>query len=133
MEILSYPVPAFFLYFIGGLFYLTAFIFIYIRVTPFAEFKMIRDGNVSSAITLAGAIIGFCLPLKRAIEQSMGFGDLTLWATVALITQIVTFLIFIKLLPKTLEKVEADQKSKAVLLAVLSVAIGMLNAACMTE
>jgi len=37
------------------------------------------------------------------------------------------------LLPKTHEKVEADQKAKAILLAVLSITIGLLNAASMTE
>jgi len=133
VEILNHPIIAFICYFLGGLFYLALFVTAYVRVTPYAEFKLIREGNISAAMILGGAVIGFCLPLCRAIEQSLSAWDLTFWATVALITQISAFLIFSRLLPQTHEKVEADQKAKAVLLAVLSIAIGLINAASMTE
>ena len=39
---------------------LVAAIFIYIKITPYDEIKLIRGGNTAAAISLSGAIIGQC-------------------------------------------------------------------------
>lgn len=124
---------AFTTYFLAGVGYLCLFIFIYIRVTPYAEFKLIREGNVAAATSLGGAILGFCIPLQKSIAQSMNAIDMFVWATVALVVQIVAYLLFARLLPRVALKIEEGSLAKSVLLAAIAVAVGLINAASMTE
>jgi putative membrane protein len=122
----------FLIYFCAGLAYFIAFIFIYIRITPYAEIKLINEGNSAAAITLGGAVIGYALPLARAIEQSSAAVDLLVWATLALFVQIAVFGVLHILLPQLSKNVAENQTSKAIFLAALSIAVGFLNAASMT-
>lgn len=126
------PYSNFLIYLLAGIGYLALFIFIYIRITPYAEIKLIREGNTAAAISLGGAIIGFCIPLHKSIAQSMAALDLLIWATIALTVQIIAFLIFIKLLPTFASKVQEGNVAKATLLAAIAIAIGMINSASMT-
>ncbi|MGZ5223125.1 MAG: DUF350 domain-containing protein, partial [Burkholderiales bacterium] len=51
--------PAFALYMVSSLALLVLFIVIYIRITPYREFALIREGNAAAAASLSGTIIGF--------------------------------------------------------------------------
>jgi len=101
-------------------------------VTPYNELRLIRQGNAAAAISLAGAIIGFVLPLARAVTQSVSALDLVAWGGVALIVQIVVFFLVGKLVPRFPEAIKNGQIAAATLLAALAVAVGLLNAAAMT-
>lgn len=127
------PYTAFASYFLAGIGYLALFISIYVRVTPFAEFKLIREGNIPAAISLGGAILGFCIPLQRAIAQSLSAADLLIWATIALVVQVVAYLLFVRMLPRFAAKVEEGSVAKSILLAAVAVAVGLINAASMVE
>jgi putative membrane protein len=124
--------PSFLAYFGLGLVLLGAFLVIYSWVTPYNEISLIRAGNVAAAISLAGAIIGFVLPLASAIAHSVGIIDMLVWGVVALVIQIVVFFIVVRLVPHFAEAISAGRVSAATLLASLAVAVGVLNAACMT-
>ena len=71
--------PDFLLYFVVALLLLAAFVAIYVRVTPYREFVLIRGGNIAAAISLTGALIGFVLPLASAIARVLddpaGYGE----------------------------------------------------------
>ena len=124
--------PAFLLYFFLGLALLVLFLAVYLAVTPYRELKLIRDGNVAAAISLAGAVIGFVLPLGRAVTQSVSALDLLAWGGVALVVQIVVFFIVGKLMPRFPEAIRDGHVSEATFLASLAIAVGVLNAASMT-
>ena len=47
---------------------LAIFAAIYVRVTPYNEIALIREGNMAASISLSGALIGFVLPLASAIS-----------------------------------------------------------------
>ncbi|MDF4871655.1 DUF350 domain-containing protein, partial [Vibrio parahaemolyticus] len=55
------------------------------------------------------------------------------WGVVAMLAQIIAFAIvrFI-LLPKVAERIEKDELPAGIVLAAVSVSVGVLNAACMT-
>jgi putative membrane protein len=122
-----------FLSYFGAGFALTVlFLIIYTAITPQKEFTLIREGNVASACSLGGALLGFVLPLSSAIVNSVDFVDMVIWGGVALVIQLFVFFILriiFRGLPAAIEKgVVAD----GILLGVFSLAAGILNAACMT-
>lgn len=124
--------PAFLLYFSLSLALLVVFIAVYLWVTPYRELALIREGNVAAAISLAGALIGFVLPLGRAVTQSVSALDLVAWGVVALVVQVVVFFIVGKLVPRFSDGIRKGEVAEAAFLAALAVAVGVLNAASMT-
>ncbi len=131
MASLSGLIP-FLKYFGGGVGLVLVFSLVYLLVTPYPEVKLIRGGSVAPAISFGGAIFGFICPLVAAISHSVSFLDMVLWALVALCVQVATFLIIRIFLPSLIKNVEKNQLSSAILIAIISIAVGMVNAASMT-
>jgi putative membrane protein len=119
-------------YFMAALGYLLIFCVVYARVTPYAELKLVREGKLAPAISFSGAVIGFVLPLNSAITHSVGFFDMLLWALVAMAVQILVFSLVRLIFRDLVRQIEENQTAAATLLAVFSVAIGLLNAASMS-
>ncbi|TMG87265.1 MAG: DUF350 domain-containing protein [Betaproteobacteria bacterium] len=124
--------PNFLLYFALALVLLTIFVAIYVRVTSYREFVLIRGGNVAAAISLSGALIGFVLPLASAIAHSVNPVDMVAWGAIALLVQLVVYAAVSRLVPHFREAIEADRAAPAALLAALAISVGILNAACLT-
>jgi putative membrane protein len=124
--------PAFLTYFFLSLALLVLFLAVYLVITPYSELQLIRQGNVAASISLGGAVIGFVLPLARAVTQSVSTLDLITWGGVALVVQVVVFLLVGKLVPKLTNAVKDGQVAAATFLASLAVGVGVLNAASMT-
>jgi putative membrane protein len=135
MELVSQSLaglPSFLLYFGLGIAAFGAFFVIYGAVTPYDELALIREGNVAAAISLGGAVLGFVLPLASAIAHSVGPIDMVVWSVIALAVQLVVYFLVTRLVPHFAEAIRAGRVAGATLLAVLAVATGILNAACMT-
>jgi putative membrane protein len=124
--------PLFLEYFLVGLLLFGAFLALYSWATPYNERALIREGNVAAAISLAGAILGFMLPLASAIAHSVSLVDMLVWGVVALVVQIAVFVVVSRALPAFAEAIRAGKTAAATLLAALAIAVGLLNAACMT-
>jgi putative membrane protein len=124
--------PNFLLYFALALVLLAVFVAIYVRVTQYREFVLIRNGNVAAAISLSGALIGFVLPLASAIAHSVNPVDMVAWGAIALIVQLVVYAAASRLVPHFREAIESGRVAPATLLAALAVSVGVLNAACLT-
>ena len=125
--------PAFLLYFALGLLLLAAFLAIYVAVTPYNEVALIREGNSAAAISLGGSTIGYVLPLSRAISQSVSVVDMLAWGAIAMFVQLVVYFAVSRAVPHFPEAIKAGRVSGAAFLAVLAVAVGLLNAAAMTS
>jgi len=124
--------PSFLLYFALGLALFAAFFALYVRVTPYHELGLIREGNVAAAISLAGALLGFALPLASAIIHSVSVLDMIVWGIVAFVVQIVVYVVVSRLVPRFAEAIAAGRTAAGTLLAALALAVGVLNAASMT-
>jgi putative membrane protein len=124
--------PLFAAYFGLGLLLLALFVFVYVRVTPYREIRLIREGNTAAAASLGGAIIGFVLPLASAIENSIALADMLLWSAIALLVQLLAFVVARALVPAISRNVEQGQVASGVFLGAVAIALGLLNAACMT-
>lgn len=117
---------------VAGLFTI-AFKYIYQWVTPYNEKALVRAGNTAAAIALAGALIGYVLPLASALSHTVSLPEFAAWAALAGVIQIAAFTgVRLVALPDVKARVEANEVSIGIYLAGISIAVGVLNAACMT-
>lgn len=124
---------AFLLAFVSAGAFTLAFKVIYQFVTPYRERELIRAGNVAASIALIGALIGYVLPLASALSHTISLLEFAAWATLAGVIQIVSFtLVRVIALRDVKARIEAGEVSVGVYLAGVSIAVGLLNAACMT-
>jgi putative membrane protein len=126
-------VSAHLLYFAIALIAIALFIAIYTAITPYWEIRLIRQGNTSAAISLGGAIPGYTFPLAQSVAQAGSLADMLLWSGVALVAQLVAYGITRLVLPHLAADVNAGKIAPAIFLAALAIAIGILNAAAMSD
>ena len=122
----------FLLYFGLCLAFVTFFLAIYVHITPYREITLIRQGNNAAAASLSGAFIGFVLPLASAVEHSVNPYDLAIWATVALVVQLLVYLVARLLMPNVSRDIPDGKVASGVFLGALSLGAGILNAASMS-
>lgn len=117
---------------VAGLF-TVAFKIIYQAVTPYKESQLIREGNSAAAIVLGGALVGYVLPLASALTQTVSLWEFMAWAALAGVIQITAFTIVRVLVMKDMaHRIERGEIAPALYLLSISIAVGVLNAACMT-
>jgi putative membrane protein len=122
------------MYFGLSVVFLIVFKIIYTRLTPHDEWALIKEGkNTAASLALGGAVIGFAIAISGVIKNSVSIIDFSLWASVALLAQLLAFAIVrFVFMPKVVIRIENDETSAGVIVASISIAIGCLNAACMT-
>jgi len=111
---------------------LAAAVFIYIKITPYDEIALIRSGNTAAALSLAGAIIGFALPLAFAMASSVTVYEILIWGPVTLILQLVAFRITDALLSDLPKRIVAGELGPSILLVSIKLAVAAINAAAVT-
>ncbi len=124
--------PAFLLYFALSLLFLAVFLAAYTAITPYKEWTLIRQGNAAAAVALAGAALGFCLPLASVISHSVGLRDMLVWGLVALGVQVLAFVLLRLLHADMCGAIARGEMAAAVMVAAGSLCVGLLNAACLT-
>ncbi len=106
---------------------------LYMAVTPYAELALVRQGNRAAAWSLAGTALGLALPLASLVAHAVSLADLAAWALLALLAQLLLWLLARRLLvPELREAIQADRQSVGMLLGALSLGLGLLNAASLT-
>jgi putative membrane protein len=106
---------------------------IYQVVTPHNEGALIRAGNAAAAVALGGAVVGYVIPLASALAHTESLPEFVAWAALAGLIQIVAFWVVRRLaLPDVSTRIENGEMSAALYLLMISLAVGILNAACMT-
>ncbi len=111
---------------------LAVFVTIYVRITPYREIALIRDNNMAAAFSLSGTVLGMVIPLANAVEYSVSPVDMAIWGFIALGIQLLVFVIARIALPNIAVDIPAGKTAPGFFLGVISVAAGVLNAACMT-
>lgn len=124
--------PGFLAYFGSAVILMVLFGWVYIQVTPYREITLIRDGNVAAAIAFSGAVLGYAMPVASVIAHSVSLLDMVVWSVVALLVQIAVYVAARIIMPGIVSDIPNNRPAPAVLLAVMSIIAGLLNAACMT-
>lgn len=122
----------FLLYFGVAIVLLAAFLAAYTLLTPVREWQEIRAGNSAVSIALGGAMIGFALPLASAIAHNQSLTDTTIAAGVALLVQLACFAAVRLLRRDATAALARGEVAEGVFLAAASLALGVLNAACLS-
>lgn len=122
------------IYFAISIVLLIAFKFVYALITPHDEWKLVKEQqNVAAALGFMGAVIGFALALASAASNSESLIDFVIWGVVGLFAQCIAFAIvrFI-FMPKIVQRINDNEISAGIVLGGISIAVGLINAACMT-
>jgi putative membrane protein len=123
--------PNFALYFVTAAVLTAVFLALYTNLTPHREIRLVREGNIAAAVALVGGLLGFVIPLASVISHSVVLIDVVIWGVIALAVQIAGFLVARLVLPHLPQAIENGNISDAIFLAGLSLALGILDAACM--
>jgi putative membrane protein len=122
-----------FLVYLGvSLAYLAVFVAIYIRITPYREMQLIREGNMAASFALSGAILGFIVPLASAVQHSVSLIDMAIWGLIAMAVQIAAYVVVKLCIPSLTRDIPENKGAQGFFLGSLSLGVGLLNAACMS-
>ena len=113
--------------------FLAVFKWLYQVSTPYDERRLVAEGNMAAAITFGGAIVGFALPLASALEVTANPLEFVAWGVLAGAIQVAASLVVRRIVIRDLvAKIETGNVASAVYMAATSIAVGLLNAACMS-
>jgi putative membrane protein len=124
--------PAYLIYMGVGLALLVAAVTLYALVTPYHEVKLIRAGNATAALSLTGMVLGQAIAISAAVRYAISIPDLVMWGVTALLFQLLCFFAVRLVLPNLKQGIETNTLSYGILLGGSSIAVGLINAACLT-
>ena len=124
--------PLFLAYFASGLVILLAFAGVYALATPHKELTLIRAGNGAAVLAYLGALLGFSLPLASAAANSVSIVDFVVWAVIGLLVQVAAFFVARATLDDLSGRITAGEMAAGGWAGGIALAVGILNAACMT-
>ena len=122
-------------FFFTALALVIVFLYLYAVVTPYDDYKLIfEDNNIAAALGFGGAIIGVSIPLYSALVHSVSYVDFTIWGVVAIFIQLIFAFIVTRLGGKYSFKTKISEGiiPVGILMAFLSISIGLLNAGSMS-
>ena len=122
-------------FFFTALVLVIVFLYLYAVVTPYDDYKLIfEDNNIAAALGFGGAIIGVSIPLYSALVNSISYTDFVIWGVIAILIQLIFALVVTRISGKySLEsKISQGVVPVGILMAFLSICIGLLNAGSMS-
>ncbi len=122
----------FLIFFVAAAVLTILFVIIYTRVTRHDELALIKKNSTAATIAFSGSLIGFALPLASTMINSVTVVEMVLWGVVALIVQVLVYLLIRLPMPRISERIEADEVAAGIWLGACSMVAGILNAASMT-
>ncbi len=122
-------------FFLTAIILVIIFLYLYAIVTPYDDYKLIfEDNNLAAALGFGGAIIGVSIPLYSALVHSTSYLDFAIWGLIAILIQLIFAFMVTRLGGKYSfqTKVSDGVISVGILMAFLSISIGLLNAGSMS-
>ncbi len=119
------------IYFGLGLGFMLLYVVLYLYATPHREITLIRGDNPPAAVVLAGALLGFALPLASALRVADGVATVAAWAFIALVAQLVAYALVALLLKDFPKRINRGEMAAALLAAAIHVSVGLVNSAAM--
>ncbi|WP_227937094.1 DUF350 domain-containing protein [Alkalihalobacillus deserti] len=106
--------------------------YIFKMLTPYSEREQIKKGNTAVALKLLGKMTGLVVVLQSAIRSSINLIDLTIWAFIAIIVQIVLHLVIEYVFTRNTslaKEIESGNVAVGLFLGGVSVLVGLIVAA----
>ena len=110
---------------------LALFVAIYIRVTPYREIALIREGNMAAMLLDrdVGAAVALSTSLRAVAHNPL---TMAIWGVIAMLIQLAAFVAVKLTIPSISRDIPADRAAHGFFLGAVSIAVGILNAACMS-
>jgi putative membrane protein len=108
------------------------FIVLYTKITPFDEIALIHAGKGAAALSLGGAIVGFSLTLGASIIYNASLFGVIGWAVIAMVVQVIVYAVASRLMHTVKTEIEAGNAAMGGFMGALSLAAGIINAACLS-
>lgn len=124
--------PAFLVYFVVATMLVAVYLYVYLWITPYDEFALMREDKPGAAIALGLSMVGFALPLTSSIAHSDNVLDMVIWGLVALAVQIAAYYLARIPMPDLSHRIAQGEMAPAIWLGAASVTAGLVNAASMT-
>ena len=122
-------------FFFTALLLVIVFLYLYAIVTPYDDYNLIfQENNVAASLGFGGAVIGVSIPLYSALVHSVSYVDFAIWGGVAIFIQLIFAFVVTRLSGKYSFKTKISDGviSVGILMAFLSISIGLLNAGSMS-
>ncbi len=127
MDVLNY-----FTYLAISIILLVIFTKIYLVLTPYDELALIRQGNGSACISLAGTLIGFSLTLAASAIYNNSIGVFVGWACLSMIIQVLGYIAINKVIGNVTESITKNNMAVGGLIGLTGLLLGIINAGCLS-
>lgn len=110
---------------------LVIFAGLWLWATPFDDIGLIRQGNAAAAISFAGALVGFAIPVAGVVRASASLWEVLPWSAIALVAQLLGLWAVTRIMHGLVKPIEKGETAAGIFVAGVAITIGILNAACM--
>lgn len=119
-------------YFFIGVAMVLCFLFVYTRITPHDEWRLIKENNIAASLAFSGSLLGYIIPLSSAAINSVSIPDYLIWGLIALVVQLMVYGGVRLYMPKLSDKIINSNIAAGLFMGAAALAGGIFNAACMT-
>lgn len=105
----------------------------YLVLTPFDEWRLVREGNVAAGVVASGTLLALAIPLAATLATRVVTLDILVWGLVALVIQLATFAAAAAVIRGLRAMIEAGNVAAALVLVGIQVAVALLNAGAMAD
>lgn len=102
---------------------------IYVLLTPWKEFALVKRGNTAAGLALGGAIAGLAIPIASTLASSVSLFDLAIWGVVSLLLQLIVYRLVDLLLRNIPKRIEEDEIGAAVVMIAAKLSSALILAA----
>ncbi|WP_241063971.1 DUF350 domain-containing protein [Achromobacter xylosoxidans] len=127
-----HPAVTYLIYIVSALVMLGIFTAVYTTVTRYKEFELIREGNIAAVLSYGGALVGFSFTLCSSIAVHASFVMFLVWGVAAMVVQLVVYAVVSRAIHGLHEVIEENNIAMGGLIGSISLAAGVVNAACLT-
>ncbi|AHC49077.1 surface protein [Achromobacter xylosoxidans NBRC 15126 = ATCC 27061] len=127
-----HPAVTYLIYIVSALVMLGIFTAVYTTVTRYKEFELIREGNIAAVLSYGGALVGFSFTLCSSIAVHASFVMFLVWGVAAMVVQLVVYAVVSRAIHGLHEAIEENNIAMGGLIGSISLAAGVVNAACLT-
>ncbi len=103
----------------------------YMGITPFNEWRLMREGNVAAGVVVAGTLVALAIPLAATLATSVLVLDIVLWGLVSLVIQLIALMAAAAMIRGLRGMIEAGNVAAALVLIGIQIAVALLNAGAM--
>jgi len=107
-------------------------VFVYVRLTPHHEFKLVRENNAAAGLSLSGVVIGMAMPLAFSLAASVNELDILLWGLIVVVLQLLAFVAAHVLLNDLSTRIENGEMGAAWVLFSFNIALAMFLSAAIS-